>query len=322
MNPLPPLKEEKFEEFYKRIPQPKANIKWEIDNYTRYLMRLKMESDKSFKRCFMPAYDITKLFHERCWKKAHGIIRSHFVIMVRGLVGVDTGTGSLKTSTSIELMKLYDTNATVEHIGWSNDELLEKVQNIINTTEENPHTVFMRDETPESLKHRSNVEFTTLREAIRQRQISFILVKPEMESLHAATFVLEPIYHTSDLKWVKHAVFVPDVGYIGSITIQIHLNNPIWKAYQPYKEKYLKQVVNRQTNQLHHTEIAQKFMQTPQFKKCVVRGKLNKLRARKYLREVYPNLTNEEARYVHDSLLELCEGLTTEELEKMTEAPV
>lgn len=286
-----------------KIPK---NIQWDIDDYMRYLLRLKAESDQTFKRCFNPRYDITHLFHKRLAKKIHGTVRSHFVLFIRGLQGVDVGTGAGKSSLAIELMLLYDTEPDVEKIGFSNDELLNKVQEVIQLNKPIKHTIFIRDETPENLRHRSNVEFQTLKEAIRQRQISFILVKPEMESLSSATFVIEPMFFSTDLQWLKAAIYVEGAGYLGSAVFRIHLNNPLWRAYQPHKDKYLDKVINRQTNNFQHKELAERFMKTPQYQKCLKdNGKIVRVRLRKYLREVYPNITNEEAKFTIDTVEEL-----------------
>lgn len=287
-----------------KIPK---NINWEIDDYARYLMQIKAKNDPTFKRCFSPRYDITNLFHKRLASKIFGKIKGHFIIFIRGLQGVDVGTGQHKSSCAIELHQLYDSTPAINKIGFSNDDLLARVQEIIELDKPIKHTVFIRDETPESLRHRSNIEFNTLKDAIRQRQISFILVKPEMESLSSATFVLEPLYHSTNLQWVKVAIYVEGAGYIGYIIIKIHLNNKLWTEYKPHKDEYLDKVVNRQTNKFGHRELAEHFVKTPQYQKCIHNGKIVRIRIKKYLREVFPNITNDEARFVQDTVAEIHE---------------
>lgn len=282
------------------------NIQWDYDEYAKYLMRLKAENDQTFKRCFNPRYDITRLFHKRLYKKIYGPIPSHWIIYIRGLQGVDVGTGQYKSSIMMELMMLYDTQYTVEKIAFSNDEILEKVKTLVNANKPIVHTVFSKDESPQSLKHRSDVQLTTLTEAIRALQVSFIIVRPEMESLSMATFVIEPIMPSIDMKWVKCAIYVDGQGYIGFIILRIHIDNELWLAYKPYKDKYLDVVINQQTNNFAHKELAQRFMKTPQFQKCLKdNGKLVRIRLRKYVREVYPNITNDEARFTIDTIEEL-----------------
>jgi len=277
-------------------------LKWHIDAYTSYLLKLKMRNDPSFKRCFNVKYDLTQLFHQKLHDKIHGKIKSHFVLFIKGLNQVDTGTGCGKTSLAQEIFMQYDSKPTIDKIGFSNDEILDKIKNTNHTT----HTIYIRDETPESLKYRSNVEFSTLIAAVRQKQISFILVKPTIENLHSATFVLEPICFTHTLRHLKSALYIPDVGYIGYIITKIHLNNPLWNAYQPYKNAYIQTVLERQTGKFEHQKFAEDFTKkNPNYAKCITNtNKINKIRLRKYIAEAYPNLTHEERKQIADTIQE------------------
>jgi len=280
-------------------------IEWDIDSYTRYLLRLKIAGEPTFKRCFMPQCDMTNIIHERIHNKVDGDIASHIVIFIRGLQGVDVGTGSGKSSLGQELMMLYDDNPTTDKIFFSNDELLDQVNQIVKL-DQKKHTFLVRDETPENLRRRSQIEVNTLVHASRQARLSFCFIKPEMESLSSASFVFEPMHFSKNRKYLKVAVYVEGPGYLGYLVMPLHLNSELWKKYQKHKEKYIQIVMDRRTNNFGHKELAQKFMATSQFQKCIgSNGKIVKIRIKKYLREVFPNITGDEGKYVNDTILEI-----------------
>jgi hypothetical protein len=289
--------------------EERDSIIWEIDgDYERQLAE-EMAFNPSLKNVFSCSYDLTELILPTLWKKTHGKKPDHFIVIITGIPGI-TSTGIGKSSTAQIMAEMYSNSFSHEMIGFTNDQILDIMEKfaLVTNTGEEVSQVFIRDETPDSLKRRAEVEASIMIESLRDSKISIILIKPENIDLCIAHYVLTPLAFSRDFKYVKVAVMNPNRDfYRGYIVLPIKENNPIWNEYQIRKKEYQKMVTERKVSGFDHRQYADNFIK--ENRKVILlcikgTGKVDRKRLLKYVNDMYPNFTGEERSFVMDDVVE------------------
>jgi len=289
-----------------------AMTDWNVDTETKSLIIEKIKSEPSFKNCFKR--DLTQQINENLHNRMFGKMTNHFLIMIRGVRGLTT-TGTFKSSSGIEIARMFDKQFNANKIAFHNEELLNKIQQLAKVTEQGKEIpqVFVRDETPESLRRRASVEFSIVAESLRDSRISLILIKPVMEDLDLAHYILEPFLITKDMKKVRLAVYNHGSSqYRGYYELKIHLNNPVWKEYMKLKKKYEELVIQRKVGVFDPKEYAKKFLKKHSIEAVSqIRKdgtiKVIQTRLMRYLSREFYNLTHEERKFIADEIKEQIE---------------
>lgn len=293
----------------------RSSIKWDIrGDYERQLLE-EVSFNESLRNVFDIKFDLTEDVMNTLWYKTHGDRPDHFVCIVRGLPGI-TSTGVGKSSFAQILATIFsDIPFTVDMIGFTDDEILDIVQEkaIITRPGEEISQVFIRDETPESLKRRAMNEASIMIDSLRESKISLILVKPASIEIETAHYVFVPIAFSKDFKWLKVAVYNFNKDYYrGYVIVPIKENNDVWLKYKEMKKNYQKNVKDRSTALFDHKKYAREFVDNHEFdiKRCIKTRKMTQelyidvKRLIKYINDDYPNLTNEERRFITDDIVE------------------
>lgn len=295
----------------------KTDSEWDIDQEMRSLVVEKLRHDYSFKNVFRN--DLTKQIMENLHKRMFSKHKTdHFIIVIRGCESI-TSTGVGKSSLGMEIGMMFDKTFNLNKIDFTNEELLKKIkaQAIVGEQKHETAQVFMRDESPDSLRRRSQVEFSIVQEALRDSRISLILIKPEPADLGLCHYIFEPLFFNRDFTKLKVCVVNPSTGrYRGFMNFEIHKNNPVWVEYMKVKKNFESNVVNRQVGAFIARDYAIKFMESVFYPNCYRMAKkdshkiINVKRMKKYLNQYYSNLTNAERDYIIDDIKEIEEERT------------
>lgn len=297
----------------------RSNIKWDIrGDYERQLIE-EIGFNESLRNVFDSKFDLTEDVLKTLWYKTHGERPDHFVVIIRGLPGI-TSTGVGKSSFAQILGKIYsDVPFTADMIGFTNDEILDIVEKKAVVTEPGKEIsqVFIRDETPESLKRRAEAEASIMIDSLRESKISIILVKPAGIEIETAHYVFVPIAFSKNFDFIKVAVYNFNKDYYrGYIVVPLTPNDSVWTDYKLRKKEYQKKVTGRTTSGFDHKVYCVEFINKHKnaIRGCIKTRKgdgsiyLDTKRIGKYINDTYSNFTNEERKYIVDDLQELMEN--------------
>jgi len=286
-------------------------IRWEIKGDYELQLRDEMVFNQTLKNVFSTDNDMTEVVLSSLWEKTHGDRPNHFVIIIRGLPGV-TSTGIGKSSVAQIIASGFSDEFNHEMIGFTNDEILDIVKKfgIVTKPGKEVSQVYVRDETPDSLKKRADLEAGIMIESLRESKISLILVKPEGIDQGVAHYIFIPIAFSKDFKWVKIAVYNYEKDfYRGYIVLPIKEDNDLWIKYKERKKKYQQDVIDRKLGSFDHEAYAKEFLETGGYEKIknmiFNTGKIELTRMKKYMQDKYPTLTIEERRFIIDDILEM-----------------
>lgn len=293
------------------------NVTWEIEDDYKKQLSEEAGFNSSFRKVFSKKeeHDLTEsIVKKTLYKKMYGKRTGHFIIIIKGLEGV-TSTGVGKSSAGQILASIFEPGWKVrKRLGFTNDQVLDlvKEQDIVTDEGAEGRYVFVRDETPKTLRQRAEAETETMIEALRDSCVSIVLIKPVNIDLTIAHYVFVPIAFSMDFKWIKLAVFNPNRDYYrGFVVLPIDENNKNWRRYMKMKKKYQKDVTKRKHGVFDHVKYAKKFATDYKEKlfssiKQLSNGKekLVKMRVMKHINDEYPGFTVEEKTYIYDDIEE------------------
>jgi hypothetical protein len=145
-------------------------------------------------------------------------------------------------------------------------------------------------------------------ETLRKSQISFGYISPELKPIGTEHYLLHSIGH-NDFKvddegnpiekvYVLMGVMNPSThNYLGSAIIEIHWNNPIWKAYDLKKIQFMDNVRGGQFAKQDMNILAQKCYLNP--KSHFAKTKYDWM---VIIQETHPSLTTEEMKMLYATI--------------------
>ena len=255
--------------------------------------------------------NLTQQINESLANRMFGKKTNHFLIYLRGVPSINS-TGVGKTSVGMEIAKMFDPKFGIEKMAFTNEGLIDvmkKLGKVTQTGEEIPQ-VFMRDETPATLKRRADIEFQIVSETLRDSRISLIVIKPVGEPMDLAHYVLEPFLMAEDMSLVRCAVYNPGLNkYRGYYDVHIHVDSDLWKKYMIQKKQFQQDVIDRKVGVFDVNKYLKDFFEEHNSADVIKYnqkgvGRLDTVRTRRFLNTMFPNLTHEERQFIMDALVE------------------
>lgn len=282
---------------------------WHIDEELQNLLGEKIKYEPTFRYALKK--DLTVPINANLHTRMTGSKTDHFIVYISGCPGLTT-TGSGKSSFGLEMAAKHDPEFSVNKLAFYNEQLLDimEKQAIIGKRFEEVPQVYVRDESPSSLKRRATIEFQTISETLRDSRISLIIIKPVGEPLEIAHYHFQPYLMAEDYSKIRAAVYVPEVHrYRGYYDIHVNVNSKLWNEYMVHKKDFQHQVKERRIGGFDPGKYAGAFSEKYDFDKFIEwtkKGtpKLVQTRLKKYLSIEYPSFTAEERTYILDELKE------------------
>lgn len=284
------------------------NIQFYQTPLRKELLIAKIRANQSLREIFKKKKNITPQINQEIEYRTRGLLENWQIIHIKG----DTGT--LKSSTAIELCKIIDPTFNPNRIQFEYEQFREAIN------QSQPKDTFQLDE--QLFTHGTGTtriinDLSNIIETLRKRQNSLILVSPELKYFpeEKFTYTLETIddsitatcpnnqkpheprlckcYMEKNCN-IQHAhvrlAVMKEQIYLGFYIIKINWNNPVWKEYTKKKDEFMEAVRQSQIHHHDYKKVAEKIMNHKDYQHY----QKNKKGLRILIEQIYPNLTTTE----------------------------
>lgn len=233
-------------------------IIWDYTTMSLIQFRDRLNANPSFMRCFDEHYNLNKPFKAEAIHKTRG--EDHLVCEIIGLQGLG------KSRVAQCLARIINPRITVDHIGFTNEEILKKSEII------QKGSVLIEDEQTVGVgegSEREKLEKQNLIEVTRKHGLSLFFLSPTTRNLSSVHYVLEVIQRCIKHRLTRVAVKKHN-SFIGYLTVYIPPDNEddLYKSYLPLKNKFIDTVLKRNLGRVDFTEKAEQLLRHPDIKFC------------------------------------------------------
>lgn len=295
-----------------------------LSNQQRYEIDLWRRRNESFRQFYKEKRDITAQIDEEIHDSLYGRKPMNFVINITGLIGHRSGV--MKTTLGGQISMENDKGFNLkERVGMTPYDLLVKVKKYAKQRQ-----IFMLDEVIHDFKMSSEQALANIINSCRERQLCFIVCGIPEYNLTFSDYQFQRIGESSDDLLTTKVKINGEVIYTGKKTVYYAVSKKIdfervfmglyikdlvpltdkrwarfWSEYMILKRKHQAQATARQlTGGFDFKNESQFILKSSRYThNCLEGGVVIKSKVKNLVRELYPDLTNEERSMIYTEVI-------------------
>lgn len=229
---------------------------WDTNEIEQNVFYWRLKSNRSFINCFAPyGRNLSQIFLNDVYRRTKGKIPLSIVWQIYGK------QGSGKSKLSMEIARRIDPTFNADRIFLRRENLLNALKNA------KSNTAYVLDEQKHDFGHGSErqlKELQDIEEITRIEQVHLGFNSPTLREHIAVNYTFEVLQKNHDQRLTKFA-FVELAGHrkiylgYGICKIPEDDKDPLYKAYEPRKRKFVEEVLQRKSQKYDVWEYAKKL---------------------------------------------------------------